>query len=52
MKIFFRGFQVGFTHTKILMIKKLKSARETGELEKEEENWQRKAAFGEFLNHI
>ena len=33
--IFVRGVGVGLTHTKNLMIKKLKSARETGELEME-----------------
>ena len=35
MDIFVRGVAVGLTHTKNLMIKKLKSARETGELEME-----------------
>ena len=33
MDIFVRGVGVGLTHTKNLIIKKLKSARETGELE-------------------
>ena len=35
MDIFVRGVGVGLTHTENLMIKKLKSARETGELETE-----------------
>ena len=38
MDIFIRGVGVGLTHTKNLIIKKLKSARETGELETEGEN--------------
>ena len=38
MDIFVRGVRVGLTHTKNLIIKKLKSARETGELEKEGKN--------------
>ena len=33
MDIFVRGVGVGFTHTKILLIKKLRIARETGDLE-------------------
>ena len=35
MDIFVRGVGVGLTHTENLIIKKLKSARETGELETE-----------------
>ena len=38
MKIFVRGVGVGLTHTENLMIKKLKWARETGELETEGKN--------------
>ena len=38
MDIFVRGVGVGLTHTKNLIIEKLKSARETGELETEGEN--------------
>ena len=38
MNIFVRGVGVGFTHTEDLMIKKIKSAGETGELETEGEN--------------
>ena len=38
MDIFVRGMGVGLTHTENLIIKKLKSARETGELETEGEN--------------
>ena len=38
MDIFVRGVEVGLTHTKNLSIKKLKLARETGELETEGEN--------------
>ena len=38
MDILVRGVEVGLTHTKNLIIKKLKSARETGELETEGEN--------------
>ena len=38
MDIFVRGVGVGLTHTENLIIKKLKSARETGELETEGEN--------------
>ena len=45
MDIFVRGVGVGLTHTKNLMIKKLKSARETGELETESEN-AKKPPFG------
>ena len=37
MDIFVRGVGVGLTHTENLIIKKLKSARETGELETEGE---------------
>ena len=45
MDIFVRGVGVGLTHTKNLMIKKLKLARETGELEMEGEN-AKKLPFG------
>ena len=45
MDNFVRGVGVGLTHTKNLIIKKLKSARETGELETEGEN-SKKPAFG------
>ena len=45
MDIFVRGVGVGLTHTKNLIIKKLKSARETGELETEGEN-AKKPPFG------
>ena len=45
MDIFVRGVGVGLTHTKNLIIKKLKSARETGELETEGEN-AKKSPFG------
>ena len=38
MDILFRGVGVGLTHTKNLILKKLKSARETRELETEGEN--------------
>ena len=38
MDIFVRGVGVGLTRTKNLIIKKIKSARETGELETEGEN--------------
>ena len=38
MDIFVRGVGVGLTHTKNLIIKKWKSARETGELETEGKN--------------
>ena len=38
MVVFVLGVGVGLTHTKNLMIKKLKSARETGELETDGEN--------------
>ena len=38
MDIFVRGVGVGLTHTENLIIKKIKSARETGELETEGEN--------------
>ena len=46
LDIFARGVEVGLTHTKNLMIKKLKSARETGELETEGENAKKKPPFG------
>ena len=46
--IFVRGVGVGLTHTKNLIIKKLKSARETGELETEGEN-AKKPSFGPFF---
>ena len=45
MDFFVRGVGVGLTHTKNLIIKKLKSARETGELETEGEN-AKKSPFG------
>ena len=45
MDIFVRGVGVGLTHTENLIIKKLKSARETGELETEGEN-AKKPPFG------
>ena len=48
MDLFARGVGVGLTHTKNLIIKKLKSARETGELETEGEN-AKKPAFGRFF---
>ena len=38
MDIYVRGVGVGITHTKKQVIKKLKSARDTGELETEGEN--------------
>ena len=41
---------VGLTHTANMMIKKLKSARETGELETEGENALKRPLFGEFSN--
>ena len=43
--IFVRGVGVGLTHTKNLIIKKLKLARETGELETEGET-AKKPPFG------
>ena len=45
MDIFVRGVRVGLTHTKNLILKKMKSARETGELETEGEN-AKKPPFG------
>ena len=45
MDTFVRGVGVGITHTENLIIKKLKSARETGDLETEGENAE-KPAFG------
>ena len=45
MDIFVRGVGVGLTHTENLIIKKLKSASETGELETEGEN-AKKPPFG------
>ena len=51
MDIFVRGVWVGLTHTKNLIIKKMKSARETGELETEGEN-AKKPLLDEFLNRI
>ena len=50
LDIFARGVEVGLTHTKNLMIKKLKSARETGELETEGENGKENHHSDEFLN--
>ena len=46
-----RGVGVGLTHTENLMIKKLKSARETGELERRTKTL-RKRILHEPLNHI
>ena len=51
MDIFVRGVGVGLTHTENLIIKKLKSARETGELETEGEN-AKNHLLDESLNHI
>ena len=48
MDIFVRGVEVGHTHTENLIIKKLKSARETGELETEGEN-AKKPPFGQIF---
>ena len=48
MDIFVRGLGIGLTHTKNLIIKKLKSARETGELETEGEN-AKKTPFGQIF---
>ena len=45
MNIFVRGVGVGLTHTENLVIEKLKSARETGELETEGENAKKKTLF-------
>ena len=45
MDIFVRGVGLGLTHTENLMIKKLKSARETGELKTEGKN-AKKPPFG------
>ena len=44
-----RGEGVGLTHTKNLMTKKLKSTRETGQLETEGENAKKKPPFGHFF---
>ena len=59
MDIFVRGEGVRLTHTENFMIKKLKSAREAGELETEDENAKKKLPFGQnfesyfdLLNHI
>ena len=52
MDIFVRGVGVGLTHTKNLIIKKLKSARETGELETEGENAKKNHLLDESLNRI
>ena len=46
MDIFVRGVGVGLAYNKNLIIKKLKSARETGELETEGENAKKKQPFG------
>ena len=51
MDIFVWRVGVGLTHTENLIIKKLKSTRETGELETEGEN-ARKPSFGRILNRI
>ena len=45
MDVFVRGVGVELTHTKNLIIKKTKSARETGELKTEGENG-KKPTFG------
>ena len=51
MDVFVRGMGVGHTHTKNLIIRKLKSARETGELETEGEN-AKNHLLDKFLNLI
>ena len=51
MDIFDRGVGVGLTHTENLIFKKLKSARETGQLETEGEN-AKKPPFDESLNPL
>ena len=51
MDIFVRGVGVGLTHAENLIIKKLKLARETGELETEGENAKERLSDG-FLNLI
>ena len=48
MDVFVRGVGVGLTHTENLIIKKFKSARETGELETEGEN-AKKPPFGQIF---
>ena len=48
MDIFVRGVGVGLTHTKNLIITKLKLARETGELETDGKN-AKKPPFGRFF---
>ena len=48
MDIFVRAVGVGLTHTKNIMIKKLKLARETGELETEGKNAQKNAFWTSF----
>ena len=53
MDIFVRGVGVRLTHTENFMIKKLKSAREAGELETEGENAKKKNyLLDKILNHI
>ena len=52
MNIFVRGVGVGLTHTENLVIEKLKSARETGELETEGENAKKKRFLDDILNQI
>ena len=49
MDIFVRGVGVGLTHIENLILKKLKYARETGELETEGEN-AKKPAFGRIFD--
>ena len=51
MDIFVRVVGLGITHTENLLMKKLKSARETGEVETEGQN-AIKLLLDEFLNHI
>ena len=51
MDFFVRRVGVGLTHTKIFMIKKLKLAKETGELETKGEN-AKKRFLDKFLNRI
>ena len=52
MDIFVRGVVVGLAHTKNLIIKKLKSAREIGELETEGENVKKNHLLDELLHLI
>ena len=50
MDFFVPGVGVGLTHTKTVMIKKSKLAREIGELEAEGENAKKKHHSDDFLN--